>query len=194
MMTRNRLSFRLCSLSLWALSVLLIAGETAIRPPEWAQPLRVAGCPNLHKVSDELYRGAQPEKPGYAELRRRGIRTVVNLRQGEDWEQKEVEREGMRYVSLSTNTFFPRKKKFQAFLSLFEDPQTLPVFVHCRHGADRTGAAVALYRIMRQNWSIEDAWQEMTRGGFGFHSIHSHLIRFIRSFVRHSKKQLPQTN
>jgi protein tyrosine phosphatase (PTP) superfamily phosphohydrolase (DUF442 family) len=168
--------------TLLILSAALAATEA--RPAEWAQAVLAPGLPNLHRVSGELYRGAQPEKRGYAELRQLGIRTVVNLRQGEDWERAEVEGAGMRYVSLPTNTFFPRKKRFRAFLALFDDPNNLPVFVHCRHGADRTGAAVALYRALRQDWTVWNALREMTRGGFGFHAIHFRLKGFVRSFVR----------
>jgi len=179
------------------LSAALVASES--RPAEWAQAVVAPGLPNLYQVSAELYRGAQPEKRGYAELRQLGVRTVVNLRQGEDWERAEVEGAGMRYVSLPTNTFFPRKKRFRTFLALFDDPSNLPLFLHCRHGADRTGAAVAIYRILRQDWSAREALREMTRGGFGYHAIHFHLKRFVRSFVRQErimrlvKKALPTT-
>jgi len=41
------------------------------RPAEWATPIGdVPGLPNLHKVSDELYRGGQPEEDGFFELRK----------------------------------------------------------------------------------------------------------------------------
>lgn len=50
------------------------------RPPEWAQPLLLAGVPNLHKVSDDLYRSAQPTCEGMSNLKKLGIETIVNLR------------------------------------------------------------------------------------------------------------------
>ena len=31
------------------------------------------------------------------------------------------------------------------------------VLLHCYHGSDRTGASVAMYRIIFQNWSTADA-------------------------------------
>ena len=43
-----------------------------------------------------------------------------------------------------------------------------PVLVHCKHGADRTGCIVALYRIVFQSWSKEAAIDEMHNGGYGF--------------------------
>ena len=45
------------------------------------------------------------------------------------------------------------------------------VLVHCYHGSDRTGATIAMYRIIFENWSIEDAAKEMKQGGYGFHII-----------------------
>jgi len=56
--------------------------------------------------------------------------------------------------------------------------------LHCHYGADRTGAAVALYRIHIQKWTADAAIREMTRGGYHFHFIHGHLKRFIRRFTR----------
>jgi hypothetical protein len=52
------------------------------RPLAWAQPVTVTGVGNCFKVSGELYRGEQPEpkEVGFAELKKLGVTTVVNLR------------------------------------------------------------------------------------------------------------------
>ena len=55
-----------------------------------------------------------------------------------------------------------------------------PIVFHCHHGSDRTGAVCALYRIVFQNVSKEDAINEMTRGGYGFHRIYKNIIRRIK--------------
>jgi len=55
-----------------------------------------------------------------------------------------------------------------------------PIVIHCHHGSDRTGVVCALYRIIFQNVSKEDAIREMTDGGFGFHRIYKNIIRRIR--------------
>jgi protein tyrosine/serine phosphatase len=43
------------------------------------------------------------------------------------------------------------------FLQIVTDPEKVPVFVHCQHGADRTGVMAASYRIIVQGWSKDQA-------------------------------------
>lgn len=40
------------------------------------------------------------------------------------------------------------------------------VFVHCRWGVDRTGMAVAAYRILTEAWDYDKAVDEMLAHGF----------------------------
>ena len=58
----------------------LSAAKGGDRVGEWAEPMALAGVPNLHKVSDRLYRSAQPTAEGMTNLVALGIKTVVNLR------------------------------------------------------------------------------------------------------------------
>jgi protein tyrosine/serine phosphatase len=163
----------------------VVEAERQSRPGHWAAPVQREGLPNLHKVSDALYRGAQPAKEGIDELKKLGIKTIVSFRRSKK-DLKLIKGFDFKFVHIPVFTFFPKKRQFAQFLDLFADPANLPVFVHCKHGADRTGAAVALYRIKIQNWEIDEAINEMVNGGFNFHRIHSHLKNFIRKFVRDS--------
>lgn len=45
------------------------------RPAHWAAPVSMNGVPNLHKVSDTLYRSAQPTAEGMANLKAHGIKS-----------------------------------------------------------------------------------------------------------------------
>lgn len=65
------------------------------------------------------------------------------------------------------------------FLQIVTDKNRQPVFVHCEHGADRTGTLCAAYRVAVDGWTKQQAVDEMTQGGFGFHSIWTNLITFI---------------
>ena len=44
------------------------------RPAIWAQPVALAGVPNLHKVIDTFYRSAQPTAAGLKNLEKLGAR------------------------------------------------------------------------------------------------------------------------
>ncbi|WVM91781.1 tyrosine-protein phosphatase [Halopseudomonas pachastrellae] len=41
------------------------------------------------------------------------------------------------------------------------------VLIHCKHGQNRTGLMAAMYRIVFDGWSREQAMAEMLEGGFG---------------------------
>jgi hypothetical protein len=66
------------------------------RPATWAQPVEVKGAPNLFKVSDSLYRSAQPTAEGMRNLKERGIVTVVSLRSFHS-DRDEIGSTGMAY-------------------------------------------------------------------------------------------------
>jgi len=149
------------------------------RNPRWAQPLGRPGLPNLHKVSDTLYRGAQPDDQGWAELGKMGVRTVVSLRSFHS-DRSETQQAGLAYEHIYMKAWHPEYKEIVRFLRIVSDPDEQPVFVHCRHGADRTGTMCAVYRIIVQDWTVEDAIDEMRNGDYGFHEMWSGLPEFLR--------------
>jgi len=67
------------------------------------------------------------------------------------------------------------------FLRLATTPALQPVLVHCRHGSDRTGIMVAVYRIVVEGWSKAEATDGMINGGFGFHPLWKNLPRYIEA-------------
>jgi hypothetical protein len=66
--------------------------------------MNLAGCPNLCKVSDTLYRGAQPTQEGFENLKKLGIKTVVNLRDHHS-DQELLGTTGLRYVPIPIDTW-----------------------------------------------------------------------------------------
>jgi protein tyrosine/serine phosphatase len=159
-----------------------------INNPNWAQKLDLPGLPNLHKVSDDLYRGAQPTAEGMKELEKLGIKTVVNLRSLHS-DRDEMEDANLTYEHIRMTTLDVDMDDIISFLNIVTDSNSTPVFVHCQYGADRTGTMCAIYRVIIQNWSREDAVEEMTQGGYGFHPIWDNLADYIRELDTDEIKQ-----
>jgi protein tyrosine/serine phosphatase len=156
--------------------------------PAWANKMDLDGLPNLHKVSDMLYRGAQPTAEGIKELDKLGIKTIVNLRSDHS-DLDDMKNSGIHYEEIRMTASNPKTDYVIRFLKIISDSNNAPVFVHCRQGADRTGMICAIYRIFFQGWNKEDAIEEMTEGGYGFHSIWTNLADFIRALNIEEIKQ-----
>lgn len=176
----------------WLLGRISILERPIGDDPEgkWAMPVDVPGVPNMHRVSDDLYRGAQPTEEGIRNLAKLGIKTIVNLRlTGTDQDEiDDIDQvgggipDGFGYVRIFFNPYGPRTRQVHRFLEIATDPSRCPVFVHCRHGSDRTGTMCAAYRVFVQGWGKEEAISEMARGGFGFHfKYFPNLVKFLRN-------------
>jgi len=134
---------------------------------------------NFRKVDDALYRGGQPKEIGLAALSEMKIKSVVSLR----WRKQRIETEralaeglGLKFFSIPLNYWtLPKQRDVKALLEVVDDESNQPVFVHCFHGADRTGVMVAMYRILRNDWSLQEAYKEMRE--CGFHRISTHHFK-----------------
>jgi len=146
-----------------------------------ASPTDLPGVHNFHKVNEHVYRGAQPSREGFASLANLGIKTVIDLR-GERSEADAVQRAGLRYVRMPWNGHrAPSDSQMATVLTLLNDNAQWPVFVHCRRGADRTGTAIACYRILHDHWSNQQALAEAK--AFGMSSLEIAMRHYIQSFA-----------
>jgi protein tyrosine/serine phosphatase len=145
------------------------------------------------KVDERLLRGAQPDLEGFKYLRDLGVRTIINLRlakHAERLNEREiVESLGMKYVNIpiEDGNFFTRSRRIppeaiQSFFQTIDAPESGTVFVHCHRGADRTGALVSFYRIVRHNWDSARAYGEARQ--IGMRSWYKGLQQQIEEFGR----------
>jgi len=133
--------------------------------------LKAKGVPNFGEVTPSLYRGALPSNEGFEALKKLGINVVVDLRGGKNKEEETtVTKLGMQYISIPSHCPFPNDGPFAKFLRVIRENPAKKVFVHCRLGDDRTGMAVAAYRIAEEGWSADEAMKEMKT--FGFSAVH----------------------
>jgi len=184
------LRFRFAMSALVAAASLLFAAQTSVAQSVAAWPhgekIQIAGLHNAGKISSVLFRGDQPQTPAFAELKKLGIATIVDLR-GEDldkvqWERQQAESLGLRFVHIPVGGWSsPTDEQVLQFLSLFHGDSNQKVFVHCRFGEDRTGVFVATYRMAIDHWHSEQALKEMYF--FGFHGFwHPAMKSFVRNF------------
>jgi len=162
------------------------ASNTPVIRSAYGEKLKLNGLPNGGKISDALFRGAQPRAEGLKELKSLGVTTIVDLR-GEDpdkisWERQQAETLGIRFVSIPVSGWSPPSNDQVAqFLKIFRDNPKERVFVHCRFGDDRTGVFVATYRMAFDGWPAQQAMNEMY--SFGFNGFwHPAMKSFIRDF------------
>ena len=154
-------------------SFTLLAG-CATRPTDipkhsWIKPddHRYAGVQNFGKVNNYLWRGGQPNNTGFQKLESAGIKTVLNLRSDHD-DLPLLRGTKLKYIRIPMRAWNPGQGDnaqlmlvLKTLQTLSRDPKTWPVFVHCAAGKDRTGYTVAAYRIVFENWSPNEAIEEM---------------------------------
>jgi protein tyrosine/serine phosphatase len=79
---------------------------------------------------------------------------------------------------LKTNAHSISERQVIEALKIIKNRQG-PILIHCLHGSDRTGAVLAMYRMVFQNYTKDEAIKEMKEGGFGFHRIYGNIVRMI---------------
>ena len=156
-----------------------MVGAEEKRSPKWAQPIKLKGAANLYKVSNMLYRSAQPDAEGFRNLKKMGIRTVISLRSFHS-DRKKIGDTGLAYEHIYMKVWHAEDHEVVRLLKIISDPKRQPVLVHCQHGSDRTGMMCAIYRIAVEDWTEKDAIKEMKEGGYGFNKVFFNLERYIR--------------
>lgn len=130
----------------WELGIILFAG-------------------NIHEViPGKVYRGAQPSAATLERLiQRHHIRTVLNVRGccwPDAWYLDEAAVCQRHNVNLEDVSFsaahLPSRHELRVLLDVLDRAEP-PIFIHCRHGSDRTGIASAAARILLADGSLADA-------------------------------------
>jgi len=152
------------------------ADAASPRPPEWAQPVEAQF--NLFRMSPTLYRSALPNRGAVPLLNSLHVVTVINFlpETDSDW----LSTPGVRQVQLPYRTNHVDDSDVLKTLRAIQAAEASgPVLMHCKHGSDRSGLMAAMYRVVVQGWSKEDALSEMTQGGFGDSTHFKDGIRYM---------------
>jgi uncharacterized protein (TIGR01244 family) len=178
---------QLAAIRLFAIVMLITFGlslpafpQAPIRAVTW-ESIRIY---NFAKVNDDYYRGGQPMGEDYADLAAIGVKTVINLTNGDDGQAEEkakVEQYGMRYLHIPMSTRKPpTAEEIATFLAAVDDEGG--VYVHCVGGRHRTGVMTGVYRMTRDGLTGEQAFKEMKQHKYGPDFLHPEFKKFIRNY------------
>jgi tyrosine-protein phosphatase SIW14 len=147
------------------------------RQSTWAQKIEVKHLENFYKVNDTIYRCEQPDKKAFKQLEKMGIKSDLNLRDNysdkDDLKKRDIETYRVKMNSENIED----KDIIKALRTIVKAPK--PLVVHCKHGADRTGVVMAMYRIVMCNWTKKQAIAELEKGGYHFKTKYVNIIKYI---------------
>lgn len=163
------------------LLILLLLVQAA--PASELPPIR-----NFMKVTPEFCTGGQPRPEHFEQLKKDGVKTVLNLRQpGEHRaaeEQEAVQKAGLKYFNIPVNYQTPTDESVDEFLRITDDPANRPMFIHCT-AAIRVGAYWMIRRVLRDGMTYDAALAEARKVGL---TQGPHLEEFAREYLRKHKK------
>lgn len=150
---------------------------------------------NRYRLGDRAWRSAQPAPHRIRSLRRKGLRTIVNLRGerqcGSYWlEQATCKRKGIRLIDFQIRSReAPTREEIVAARDLFERID-YPMLMHCKSGADRVGLMSALYRVFREGVPIAEAKSELSLRYGHFRQADTGILdRFFEKYLEDNARQ-----
>lgn len=124
--------------------------------------------PQFELAKPKVANGERPFADGYRWLKDHGYRAVLHIHEpGEDEKEarQDVERAGLKYLSLSVSPQTLTRDVFDSFKRLVQDENNLPLFVYDRDGSLAGGLWYLYYRLV-DSLPAEKAASEAARLGF----------------------------
>jgi protein tyrosine/serine phosphatase len=153
---------------------------------------------NKHRVTDRVWRSAQPAPHQIARLKANGVRTIVNLRGGREhgsWQlQKEIcDRLGIKLVEFVVRSREAPDRETILGAKVFFDSLEYPAVLHCKSGADRAGFVAALFLVVNEGRPASEALRQLSMrfGHFRFAKTGILDAFFERYLVEGEAKGIP---
>ncbi|MDR0447659.1 MAG: tyrosine-protein phosphatase [Treponema sp.] len=162
------------------IAVLFVFSLYAQRNIQWASPVESSHVKNFYKIDEGVYRSAQPNTKAFAELEKMGISEILNLRYYFS-DRNPARNSSLILHQVKMHAGNSKWEELVKALRIIKNRKG-PIVIHCWHGSDRTGIVCALYRLVFQDWTKEEAIDELENGGYGYHSgVYSNIKTFIQN-------------
>jgi protein tyrosine phosphatase (PTP) superfamily phosphohydrolase (DUF442 family) len=120
------------------------------------------------------------------ELKTQGVTTIINLRTPQEYnpapEEAKAKELNLRYFNIPVASSGPKDEQVVEFLKLTDDPKNRPAFIHCA-SANRVGAFWMIRRVLRDNWTLENAKAEAEKIGMRA----PNLVDFATQYIQKNK-------
>lgn len=130
---------------------------------EWAKPIDKSF--NFYQVTPSLYRSALPDKNNLSSIKEQNIKTVITFIKKDDRKWLGESQKNINLIKYPVHADRVDDDDVLDVLKMIKQSEEKgPVLVHCKHGQNRTGLFIAMYRVVVQNWTKEQAIHEMIQG------------------------------
>lgn len=135
------------------------------------------------EVVKNVYRGPLPDNLIFDKLQELNLRKVITLCD-ESYAARQTKEHckvrGLDHHHIPLSPFYsPTQDQIEHFLELLEERHKHPIYIHCVHGRDRTGAMIGIFRLS-QGWTFEQAFEEMHK--YCFDASFHRLVLAVKEF------------
>lgn len=120
---------------------------------------------NFLSLSDDLFTGGMPTVDQLEDAAQQGVQVVINLAphtviDALPKEEELVTSLGMQYINIPVVWNTPTRDGLDRFMDAMDENRGKKILIHCQANF-RATAFMALYRILRLGWNMEDAMKGM---------------------------------
>ena len=181
----KRITPTLCLLAAFACSV------AAAQAPDKE---KLTGVNNFTRIDRDLAVGGLVSNEALPELKRRGFKSVINLRRASEVnanveaEGDAVRAAGMKYINIpfsAGDPFDVASAQVEPFLKALADPANLPALAHSVQSHRPTGLLV-IKRVVKDGWSLEKALaaddsQVLADGSAGAKTLREFIVAYLKA-------------
>jgi protein tyrosine phosphatase (PTP) superfamily phosphohydrolase (DUF442 family) len=159
----------------------IMATEAADKPPTLATT-ELGATRNVHSFGKTMLCG-QPTAAEFAEAKKRGIKTVITLREKNeiDWDEAAALKQlGLKFHQLgfrAPDSLTPAI--IEKTVTIMGDPQSTPVMLHCA-SANRVGALWLAHRVLNDKIDIATARKEAKTVGLRTPAYEERVLSYIK--------------